>query len=267
MNPHPDVEGLTVDLPRWGWQRRHFLRAAAAGLGGTLVPAAWAGGAAGPGGEASSACRRFPDETAGPFPGNGTNRNADGVANALALSGIVRRDLRPSLGSGRVAEGVPLQLELRLLDARGGCAPLSGHAVYLWHCDREGRYSMYSPGVERENHGRGVQVSDAQGRLGFLTVVPGCYPGRWPHLHFEVYRDAAAAASGKGRLKVSQIALPDAPCAQVYQQAAGYQDSVEALRRVLARGDGVFGDDMALQRAAMNGSVGAGYTARLDIAV
>ena len=29
-------------------------------------------------------------------------------------------------------------------------APLAGAAVYVWHCDRDGRYSLYSPGVTKE---------------------------------------------------------------------------------------------------------------------
>ena len=32
----------------------------------------------------------------------------------------------------------------------------------------------------------GVQVTDANGRVTFTLIVPGCYPGRWPHIHFEV---------------------------------------------------------------------------------
>jgi protocatechuate 3,4-dioxygenase beta subunit len=58
--------------------------------------------------------------------------------------------------------------------------------VYLWHCDRDGNYSMYSQGVEDENYLRGVQESDADGKLTFISIFPACYSCRWPHIHVEV---------------------------------------------------------------------------------
>src|SRR5262245_50694799 len=73
-------------------------------------------------------CTPIPDETAGPYPGDGTNG-----ANALTLSGIERRDIRSSIaGASGVAEGVALTVTLTILDSQNGCAPLANHAVYLW---------------------------------------------------------------------------------------------------------------------------------------
>src|SRR5204862_7546171 len=143
-------------------------------------------------------CSTIPRETGGPYPGDGTNG-----PNALALTGIVRSVLRPSLApASGAAEGVPLTIKLTLVNTGGGCAPLSGYAVYLWHCDREGRYSMYT--ITDQNYLRGVQESDAGGTVTFTSVFPGCYPGRWPHIHFEIYRSAAQAVAGGGKVKISQ---------------------------------------------------------------
>src|SRR5687768_12031172 len=84
----------------------------------------------------SSTCSTIPEETAGPYPGDGSNG-----ANALALTGIVRSDIRASIaGASGVAEGVLLTITLKVVDSSASCAPLAGYAVYLWHCDREGRY-------------------------------------------------------------------------------------------------------------------------------
>ena len=108
---------------------------------------------------ADASCSPIPEETAGPFPGDGSN----GV-NVLTESGVVRSDIRASFGaSTTVAEGVPLTIDLTIVDTADGCAPLAGAAVYLWHCDREGRYSMYSEGAADENYLRGVQETDADG--------------------------------------------------------------------------------------------------------
>ena len=55
-----------------------------------------------------------------------------------------------------------------------------------------GLYSLYNRGATDQNYLRGVQASDADGKLSFTTIFPGCYRGRWPHIHFEIFRDLAA---------------------------------------------------------------------------
>ncbi len=207
-----------------------------------------------------SPCPAIPGETAGPFPGDGTNG-----PNVLELSGVVRADLRASFGgSTTVAAGVPLTLTMTITDR--DCAPRAGVAVYVWHCDREGRYSLYSSGVTGENYLRGVQVSGADGVITFQTIFPGCYAGRWPHIHVEIYASAAAATSGQNAIATSQLALPKAPCDEVYA-TAGYEQSVTSLKPLSIATDGVFADGATLETPAMSGSVGAGYTATLQVAV
>src|SRR5689334_8175646 len=133
------------------------------------------------GATASDALKTIPEETAGPYPGDGSNG-----PNALTQSGIVRSDIRSSFGSStRTAEGVQLNVELTVQKEDG--TPYTGAAVYLWHCDINGDYSMYSDRVKSENFLRGVQETDASGKLEFVSVFPGAYSGRWPHIHFEVY--------------------------------------------------------------------------------
>ena len=59
----------------------------------------------------------------------------------------------------------------------------------MWHCDRLGRYSLYGAGVTNQNYLRGTQEADASGNVTFTSIFPGCYSGRWPHIHFEVYSE------------------------------------------------------------------------------
>src|SRR4051812_48105101 len=144
-----------------------------------------------------------PDETAGPYPADGSN----GV-NVLDDSGIVRSDIRSSFGaSSTTAKGVPLTIQLTVRDPATGAA-LVGAAVYLWHCDRDGNYSLYSDAAKDENYLRGVQEVGENGTVTFKSIYPGCYPGRWPHIHFEVYSDVATAVAKGPIVKTSQIALP-----------------------------------------------------------
>ncbi|GAA1961080.1 intradiol ring-cleavage dioxygenase [Agromyces allii] len=203
-----------------------------------------------------------PDETGGPYPGDGSN----GV-NVLDDSGIVRSDIRSSFGSSStVAQGVPLTIALTVRDAATGSA-LVGAGVYLWHCDRDGGYSLYSNGLESENYLRGVQETDANGTVTFTSIYPACYTGRWPHIHFEVYSDVATAVASGPIVKTSQIALPQEANDAVYA-TAGYEQSVRNASQVSLSTDNVFSDDGGIHQIAnMSGSAAAGYTAALTIGV
>lgn len=211
---------------------------------------------------ASGPLDEVPDETGGPYPADGSN----GV-NVLDDLGIVRSDIRSSFGSSTtVAEGVPLEIALTVRDAATGSA-LVGAGVYLWHCDRDGDYSLYSPGAANENYLRGVQATDESGTVRFTSIYPACYSGRWPHIHFEVYSDVDNAVASGPIVKTSQIALPEEANALVYA-TAGYERSVQNMSRTSLSGDNVFGDDGGIhQIASMSGSVAAGYTAALTIGV
>lgn len=211
--------------------------------------------------EASAPLAEVPDETGGPYPGDGSN----GV-NILDDSGIVRTDIRSSFGaSSAVAGGIPLTIALTVRDAATGAA-LAGRGVYLWHCDREGRYSLYSAGAENENYLRGVQETDANGTVTFTSIYPACYSGRWPHIHFEVYQDVATAVASGPIVKTSQIALPAETSAEVYA-TSGYEQSVRNLSQTSLQTDTVFRDDGGIhQIATMTGSTN-GYTAALAIGV
>jgi protocatechuate 3,4-dioxygenase beta subunit len=207
-------------------------------------------------------CSAIPEETAGPFPGDGSNG-----PNVLTEDGIVRGDIRPSFGaaSGR-AEGVPATLDLAVLDSANGCAPLAGAAVYVWHCDRDGQYSLYSPGAAGENYLRGVQAADSGGAVSFTTIFPGCYSGRWPHVHFEVYPSVADATGGGSVLTTSQLAIPEDACNQVYA-ADGYAQNVSNLASLTLESDNVFADGSGQQLATATGSVDDGFALRLSVVV
>ena len=224
------------------------------------------GGGGGMGGDSSVevAEGEIPEETAGPFPGDGSNG-----PNALTESGVVRSDITTSFGDASgVAEGVPMTVKLKVYDLNGDDAtPLAGAAIYLWHCDREGNYSMYDGGAAAENYLRGVQEAADDGTLEFQTIFPACYSGRWPHMHFEVYESLDAATSASNKLRTSQLALPQDVCETVYGTAEGYEQSVENLAQVSLDSDGIFSDGYSLQMAKVTGSVEDGFVATLNVPV
>nr|BFE59026.1 intradiol ring-cleavage dioxygenase [Dactylosporangium thailandense] len=210
-----------------------------------------------------TAAGEIPDETAGPYPGDGSNG-----PNVLNQSGIVRGDIRSSFGTASgTAAGVPMTLELSIVDMANGDKPFAGVAVYVWHCDREGRYSLYSQGVTDQNYLRGVQIADASGKVRFTSIFPACYSGRWPHIHFEVYPDQASITDSAKAIATSQVALPKDVCDTVYA-TSGYSASVQNLKQVTLDSDNVFGNDGgALQLGTVTGSVSAGYAVALTAKV
>jgi protocatechuate 3,4-dioxygenase beta subunit len=250
--------GLDFDLPRL-ITRRQALGVLAGSVAAAL---AGCGSSSDDAGSSASSTGEIPDETAGPYPGDRSNG-----PNALAESGVVRSDITSSFGSASgVAEGVPTTIEMTLLDVAAGGTPLSGAAVYLWHCDIAGRYSMYDQGVAEENYLRGVQESDSDGNVRFTSIFPAAYSGRWPHIHFEVYESLDAATSGGSKLKTSQIALPQETCELVYA-TPGYEQSVDNLASTSLDGDNVFGDGYASQLATASGTVDDRITIKLNVGV
>ena len=156
---------------------------------------------------------------------------------------------------------------LNVQDVANGGNPLTGAAVYVWHCDAEGNYSLYSDGVTEENYLRGVQEVDADGNATFTTIYPGCYSGRWPHIHFEVYESLEAATTGSNAIKTSQLAFPEGVSETVYADDR-YPSSTDNLDDLSLESDMVFGEDSAaLQMAIMSGDNEAGYTAVLAVGV
>lgn len=214
-------------------------------------------------------CVALPWETAGPYPGDGTNSKSGQIVNVLTEEGVIRKDLRTSFGSlTPVADGLQLELELTFVSA-DGCAPLEGHAIYLWHCDVTGKYSLYD--TTDANYLRGVGITDAEGKVRFTTIVPGCYDGRWPHFHFEVFENIEAAVTGAASVLTAQIALPEAESAAVYAVDDRYSNGTRNLGRITIASDNVFSDNteaqIEQQTLKMVGDPQNGYTGALTLPI
>jgi protocatechuate 3,4-dioxygenase beta subunit len=263
---HEDHDrGLAFDLPRLVTRRR-AVGLIAGGIGSVVLAACGASDnesreTATPSAPSRSSSE-IPEETAGPFPGDGSNG-----PNVLGQSGVVRRDITKSFGSASgTAQGVPTTVELTLLDVSAGGAALANAAVYLWHCDASGRYSLYDEEISGEDYLRGMQKSDGSGKLSFKTIFPAAYPGRWPHMHFEVYESLDAALSGSGKLRTSQLAIPKSACETVYA-TKGYEGSVQTLGQLSLDSDMVFSDGYKSQLAAASGNIEGGITLKLNVGV
>ncbi|NHA68380.1 intradiol ring-cleavage dioxygenase [Phycicoccus flavus] len=281
--PRPDEEvvdqGLAFDLGTL-LDRRRALQVLGIGAAGGVLAACGTssgGGAtatasasatasatatAGAADAADTTLTEIPDETAGPYPGDGSNG-----ADVLEQSGVVRSDITASFGdASATAPGIPMTLTLTLLDIAGGGAPMTGAAVYVWHCDALGQYSMYSQAIVGENYLRGVQVTDDTGAVTFTSVFPGCYSGRWPHVHFEVYPSVDDITDASNAICTSQVALPKDASDAVYA-LDDYPGSAQNLSSMSLTGDNVFGDDGGVHQLATVTGDTSGYTVALSVPI
>ena len=192
------------------------------------------------------ACVVTPQQTEGPY---------------FVDNRLQRADIRAEPG-GAARPGVPLALSLRVMNvSANACAPLAGAMVDIWHCDAQGAYSGVDGG--RTAFLRGYQVSDAEGRVRFMTIYPGWYPGRAVHIHFKVRGSASpGAAAGRGFEFTSQWYFDEALNERVL--AAGAY--VRSGARVRNERDGSFrsGGERLMLSAAQSGQ---GYAATFDIGV
>ena len=165
---------------------------------------------------------------------------------------LVRQDIRANRA------GIPMDIELTILDRSNGCRPLAGVDVDIWHCDKDGLYSEYGnhrlqkADLREEHFLRGRQRTDANGKVAFTSIFPGWYPGRSTHIHYEV------SATDGSSILISQIAFPEGKNSAValvndytgYKGMDGYVPNDK---------DGVFRDGVATQLANLSGDVSKGF--------
>ncbi|MFV0259269.1 MAG: hypothetical protein ACK5PP_12575 [Acidimicrobiales bacterium] len=207
----------------------------------------------------AGAGEEIPEETAGPYPADGTNG-----PNVLGTEGLERSDMTTSFGDySGTADGVRTTMQYTVVDASTG-DPIAGAAFYLWHCTAGGQYSLYE--VEDQNYLRALQITDDAGKVSFSSVFPGCYSGRWPHTHFEIYSSVDEATTGRAALRTSQLALPQADCEVVYEDDR-YGNSLSNLGRLSLATDNIFRDGWESQLGTVSGSNDEGYTVSLLVRV
>ncbi len=182
-----------------------------------------------------NACAASPSETAGPFP---IKTPADWV--------------RENIIGDRA--GIPLVITFSIQNTNNNCNPLSGALVDVWHCDAQGNYSEYSGQIDgdftNEHFLRGRQTTDVNGNASFISIYPGWYPGRAPHIHVEIKN------SNGDSLLVTQVAFPEDISNTVYA-TQGYNGDFDTANS----SDGEFSDSLARNISdSVTGNVTDGYT-------
>ena len=183
-----------------------------------------------------------PTEVAGPFP---IKTPADWI--------------RENIVGDRV--GIPLMITIKIENINDSCAPLAGVLVDIWHCDAQGNYSEYNGQLDgdftNKHFLRGRQTTDTNGDASFISIYPGWYPGRAPHLHLEI--KTAAGAS----LLITQTAFPEDISNTVYA-TSNYKGNFDTPNTQ----DHEFRDSIEKNLAAsVTGNTTDGYTLTAVISV
>lgn len=190
-------------------------------------------------------CNVSPRETKGPFP---TKTPSEMV--------------KSNITSDR--RGIALLINFTVVDKTNNCKPLSGAHVDIWHCDKDGNYSEYGNHPMQRNDLtsahflRGRQITDDHGRASFLSIYPGWYRGRAPHIHLEIF-------DKNGRsLLVTQVAFPEDVSKNVYSSALY---SAHGQADTPNERDNVFSDSLSEQMGTISGNITDGFTLSSTIVV
>jgi Dioxygenase len=212
--------------------------------------------------QAIPACTVRPQQTEGPY---------------FIDEKLNRSDIRSDSASGSIKAGVLLQLKLRVTQVSDPsrvtrsdpsrvtrrdriCTPIAGAIVDIWHCDADGVYSDVADprfDTKGQNFLRGYQITDADGRVQFLTIYPGWYQGRTVHIHFKI-RTAAAQQNNEF---TSQLYLEDAITDRVHAQSPYAKKGQRSIKNDQ---DGIFqqgGTQLLLSTSQVN----PGYAATFEI--
>jgi protocatechuate 3,4-dioxygenase beta subunit len=183
----------------------------------------------------NAACAVTPTETIGPYP---------------SLVDLVRSDIR----EGKT--GTLLALTIKVVNVSSRCAPVSGANVEIWHVDASGNYSQYGTQAT-QTYLRGIQTTNSNGEVTFITIYPGWYQGRATHIHAEV------TINGRS-VKVTQIAFPETVNNTVHASGAYASRGTNPIANA---SDGIFADSLSSELVTPVGDPSNGFTAAFQVGV
>ncbi|MFT4032998.1 MAG: T9SS type A sorting domain-containing protein [Siphonobacter sp.] len=206
------------------------------------------------------ACTLTPTEVEGPYPYPGTIP-ASYTSSPLYRSNIIG-DLPYSVnnngGGGTLTnvtyngttfpgktDGGGIGLFLTLTIQNTDCTPVSGARVDIWHCDKRGYYSAYNTS---QNGGdwtaysflRGIQTTDSNGQVTFISIFPSWYIPRALHFHIQVYHNSSLVLT-------TQLGVDDA-LGKTVNDSTGYNRAYTYTNAT----DQIFSDGYSTQLVSFN---------------
>jgi len=105
---------------------------------------------------------------------------------------------------------------------------------------------------------RGRQTTNANGFTPFISIYPGWYSSRVPHIHIEILSSSGSS------LLVTQVVFPENISSQVYS-SLNYTSHGQA--NTSNTSDNVFSDSLSSELATVTGNLTDGYTLTKTIVV
>jgi protocatechuate 3,4-dioxygenase beta subunit len=219
-------------------------------------------------GRASFFKRKVPTSTAPPYPHELSLTGKSSLANVWSRSGLLRRDIRTNINNeGLGASGLLLDLNIRVIRAGRLQQPVPGAAVYVWHSDANGEYSVY--GRNDATYLRGIGTTGADGRVQFKSIYPGTYHGREPHVHFEIYRSLNETQALSQCLLRSRVLFPESVTREIYKSNLMYRRSVKTFEGLVfgKPGGSLTNPSSSSQVALVSGSARKGVRASITVPI
>ncbi len=184
-----------------------------------------------------------------------------------SLTGFNRTDIRSSIDGSSTQAGIPLTLNIIVLDAENDCVGLQDVQIDIWQCNAAGIYSdEVAEGTVGETWLRGYQKTDSAGEAAFITIFPGWYDGRTTHIHLRLRSHYSTASSTTDGTNTTQIFFAQALVNTINTTVAPYRS--HGTNPTTNESDRVYaGQTEGLTEVALTGGTTSGYTATLTISL
>ncbi len=176
-----------------------------------------------------------------------------------SATGYLRSNILSNLDGTNIQAGIPLALTICVYDSKNSCAAMQGVQVDIWHCNASGVYSSESSeSTVGQSWLRGYQITDANGKVSFTTIIPGWYSGRTTHIHLR-FRSTYDQTSNSGS-NTAQVFFDQTLVNTLDTTVAPY--SSEGVNPTTNAGDRVYStQESGTTLLTLTGSNAAGYTA------
>jgi protocatechuate 3,4-dioxygenase beta subunit len=180
-----------------------------------------------------------------------------------SAKGFARSYIRSNLDGSNTQNGIPLKLSISVFDSKNSCAAMANVQVDIWHCNASGVYSAEEvESSSGETWLRGYQLTDSNGLVTFVTIVPGWYAGRTTHIHLRLrssYDSTTTAGTNTTQLFFSQDVITTISTTISPYSAEGTNPTTNATDHVYA------GEVSGETLLTLSGGTSSGYTAAFKV--
>jgi protocatechuate 3,4-dioxygenase beta subunit len=178
-------------------------------------------------------------------------------------NGFARSDIRSNLDGSSVQDGIPLKLSISVFDSENSCAAMANVQVDIWHCNASGVYSAEEvESTSGETWLRGYQLTDSNGLVTFVTIIPGWYAGRTTHIHLRLR--SSYDSTSTGGTNTNQLFFPQDVITTISTTISPY--SAEGTNPTTNATDHVYAGEVSGETLlTLSGDTSSGYTATFNV--